>query len=253
MQMDEAAARIERERRFHDARFAGGEDDRTAQDKYYLALKGCFDRYEGRRHELARNAVVLEYGCAHGHNAIALASTAQHIEGIDISREAVNAGNSDVASRGISNVRLSVQNAEAMDFADGTFDLVYGSGILHHLDFNTAMSELRRVLKPGGVALFAEPLGHNPLIEVYRRRTPDARTADEHPLLSSDFKAFDGTFHQSEHRFYGLASLAVVPVRNMPAAAAALRTIGALVDAVLLRIPGLKWWAWYAVMEGRRA
>jgi hypothetical protein len=88
---------------------------------------------------------------------------------------------------------------------------------------------------------------------VYRRRTPDARTADEHPLLSSDFKAFDGTFHQSEHRFYGLASLAVVPVRNMPAAAAALRTIGALVDAVLLRIPGLKWWAWYAVMEGRRA
>jgi SAM-dependent methyltransferase len=251
--MDEAAARIERERRFHDARFAGGEDDRTAQDKYYLALKGCFERYERRRRELARNAVVLEYGCAHGHNAIGLSSIAKHIEGIDISREAVDAGSSDIAARGIPNVRLSVQNAEAMDFADSTFDLVYGSGILHHLDFNVAMSELRRVMKPGGVALFTEPLGHNPLIEVYRRRTPDARTEDEHPLLASDFTAFDSAFHQSEHRFYGLASLAVVPVRNVPVAAAAVRTIGAVIDAVLLRIPGIKWWAWYAVMEGRRA
>ena len=25
------------------------------------------------------------------------------------------------------------------------------------------------------------------------------------------------------------------------------------IDAVLLRIPGLKWWAWYALMEGKRA
>ena len=30
------------------------------------------------------------------------------------------------------------------------------------------------------------------------------------------------------------------------------RAVGAAVDAVLLRIPGLKWWAWYALMEGKR-
>ncbi|MBY0577152.1 MAG: class I SAM-dependent methyltransferase, partial [Gallionellaceae bacterium] len=40
------------------------------------------------------------------------------------SREAVDAGNAEIAKRGIGNVRLSVQNAEAMNFADGTFDFV---------------------------------------------------------------------------------------------------------------------------------
>jgi SAM-dependent methyltransferase len=250
--MDEAAARIERERQFHDARFAGGQDDRTLQDKYYLALKECFNRFERRRDKLARNAVVLEYGCALGVNAIRLAATARRVEGIDISGEAVEAGNSEIASRGLSNARLSLQNAEAMDFDDGTFDLVYGSGILHHLDFERAMHELKRVLKPGGVALFAEPLGHNPAIELYRRRTPEARSEDEHPLMRSDFRMFDSNFDRSEHRFYGLASLAVVPMRDVPAVAGVVGTVGATVDAMLLRIPGLKWWAWYAVMEGIR-
>lgn len=249
--MNEAAARIERERQFHDSRFAGGEDDRTAQGKYYLALKRCFDRYEKRRDELARNAVVLEYGCAQGANAIALAGSATRIEGIDISGAAVDAGNSDLSARAISNVRLSVQNAEAMDFPDDTFDLVFGSGILHHLDFEKAMSELRRVLKPGGVALFTEPLGHNPVIELYRKQTPEARTEDEHPLLKSDFKSFDRTFENTSYRFYGLTSLAAVAFWKVPSLASLVGAVTTVVDSALLRLPGARWWAWYSVMEGR--
>lgn len=250
--MDAPVDRIERERQFHDARFAGGEDDRSAQMKYYVALKPCFDRYDRRRRVLARNAVVLEYGCAHGYNAIALAGVARRVEGIDISRQAVDAGNHEIAARGINNVRLSVQNAEAMNFADGTFDFVFGSGILHHLDYDKAMAELRRVLKPGGVVLFTEPLGHNPAIEFYRRRTPEARTPDEHPLKVGDFHKFRGTFETTSVRLYGLAALGSVLFRKTPLLGP-LRALGAGLDEVLLRIPGLKWWAWYALMEGKRA
>lgn len=250
--MDGSVDRIERERQFHDARFAGGEDDRSAQMKYYIALKACFDRFGKRRLELARDAVVLEYGCAHGYNAIALSGVAKRVEGIDISKQAVDAGNADIAARGITNVRLSVQNAEAMDFADGTFDFVFGSGILHHLDYAKAMAELRRVLKPGGVVLFTEPLGHNPAIEYYRKKTPEARTPDEHPLLVPDFQKFDDTFEKTDVRLYGLTSLGSVLFRNTPLLAP-VRAVGGAIDSILLRIPGLKWWAWYALMEGRRA
>jgi len=250
--MDGSADRIERERQFHDARFAGGDDDRSAQMKYYVALKPCFERYDRRRIELAKDAVVLEYGCAHGYNSIALAGVAKRVEGIDISKQAVDAGNADIASRGITNVRLSVQNAEAMEFPDGTFDFVFGSGILHHLDYAKAMAELRRVLKPGGVVLFTEPLGHNPAIELYRKYTPGARTPDEHPLLVPDFKKFGSTFERTDVRLYGLTSLGAVLFRKTPLLAPIL-AIGSAVDAVLLRIPGLRWWAWFALMEGRRA
>jgi SAM-dependent methyltransferase len=250
--MDGAIERIERERQFHDARFAEGEDDRSAQLKYYAALKPCFDRYAERRVALARDAVVLESGCAHGGNAIALSHIAKRVEGIDISQAAIDAGNREIRRRAIGNVALSAQNAEAMDFPDNTFDFIFGSGILHHLDYDKAMTELRRVLKPGGVVLFTEPLGHNPAIELYRRLTPTARTADEHPLLRRDFARFDATFERTDVRLYGLASLGCVPFRRTPLLNVT-RALGLAADRMLLKIPGLKWWAWYALMEGRKA
>ena len=76
---------------------------------------------------------------------------------------------------------------EAID-RDDSFDLVCGSGILHHLDLPAAMRELARVLRPSGRAVFMEPLGHNPAINAFRNRTPELRTPDEHPLLGKDLK-----------------------------------------------------------------
>src|SRR3546814_3139995 len=71
-----------------------------------------------------------------------------------------------------------------------------------------------RVLRPGGRAVFIEPLGLNPAIELYRRFTPSARTPDEHPLLRRDFRRFDAAFGSTSCRFYGLATLAAVPFRG---------------------------------------
>jgi len=39
-----------------------------------------------------------------------------------------------------------------------------------------------------GSAIFIDPLGHNPAINMFRRSTPDLRTEDEHPLLLEDFR-----------------------------------------------------------------
>jgi ubiquinone/menaquinone biosynthesis C-methylase UbiE len=55
-------------------------------------------------------------------------------------------------------LEISVQNAEAMTFGDATFDVIIGSSILHHFDaFESFLSDCRRILKPGGVAVFGEP------------------------------------------------------------------------------------------------
>jgi ubiquinone/menaquinone biosynthesis C-methylase UbiE len=49
-------------------------------------------------------------------------------------------------------------NAEDTVFADGQFDLVTGAHVLHHLhDLRKAFTEIGRILRPGGVALFFEP------------------------------------------------------------------------------------------------
>jgi ubiquinone/menaquinone biosynthesis C-methylase UbiE len=47
-----------------------------------------------------------------------------------------------------------VADAEALEFADGSFDLVYSHGVLHHTpDARAAVREIRRVLAPAGRAV----------------------------------------------------------------------------------------------------
>ena len=47
-------------------------------------------------------------------------------------------------------VEFVQSDGERLPFADRTFDAVWGHAILHHLELNAALSELHRVLKPGG-------------------------------------------------------------------------------------------------------
>jgi SAM-dependent methyltransferase len=250
MRSEDPAARLERERDFHNARFE--HDDREAQLKYYDAIADCFRDYWARVDQLTVGADILEYGCAYGDNALRLAATARSATGIDISDVAIEKGRARARQRGLANVRLEAMNAEAMDFPDASFDLVFGSGIIHHLDIDRAFAEIARVLRPGGRAVFVEPLGLNPLIEIYRRLTPNARTPDEHPLLRQDFRKFDAAFRTTSCRFYGLTTLAAVPFRRT-AAKAPLFALTRAVDRGLFALPAVKWWAWYSLMEAEAA
>lgn len=247
---EDAAARLARERAFHNTRFE--HDDRKAQLKFYDAIADCFRDYWARVDQLAIGADILEYGCAYGDNAMRLAARARTATGIDISDVAVERGRTWARQKGLTNVRLEAMNAEAMTFPDDSFDLVFGSGIIHHLDVDRAYAEIARVLRPGGRAVFVEPLGHNPAIALYRRLTPAARTPDEHPLLRRDFRRFDAAFSITRYRFYGLATLGVVPFRRTAAQRPLLKATR-MIDRALFALPGAKWLAWYSLMEGEAA
>ncbi|MEZ6024208.1 MAG: class I SAM-dependent methyltransferase [Hyphomonadaceae bacterium] len=238
--------RIERERAFHNDRFS--EETRAAQGKYYLAIRDGADRFNDRVINLARGADVLEYGCGNANQARSLAPLAQSVRGIDISDVAIAEAAAEAKAEGLDNVGFAAMNAEAMEFADASFDLVFGRGIVHHLDLDRCFGEIARVLRPGGTALFWEPLGHNLLLNGYRALTPNARTPDEHPLLARDFDLAKRYFGGVETRFYGLTSLAAVPFGDSKLGGAVLKA-SAGVDRALFRIPGLKWQAWYCMIE----
>src|SRR5207253_636878 len=82
-----------------------------------------------------------------------------------------------------------------------TFDRIWGNAILHHLDLDVAAREIRRVLRPGGMAVFCEPWGENPLLNWVRKkiRYPGkSRTADEEPLRRRDLAVLRRTFPHVE-------------------------------------------------------
>ncbi len=237
--------RLERERAYHNERFT--DETRNDQAKYYYALGDLNRLYEERVLSDASGRDVLEYGCAKGDWSARVAPVARSLHGIDISDVAVDAATRAVKRDGAENCRFSVMNAEAMTFADESFDLVFGSGILHHLDLQKSYSEISRVLRPGGKVVFKEPLGHNVFINAYRAVTPSARTPDEHPMLKGDFELAQRYFVNVKLDFFGLTTLGCVPLRNTPMAKQSYWLASSL-DQILFRVPGLRWQAWYVLM-----
>src|SRR5262249_28121960 len=55
-------------------------------------------------------------------------------------------------------------------FADESFDVIHGLGILHHVGVDTAMNDVKRLLKTGGVACFLEPVGDVRFLEYLKRK-----------------------------------------------------------------------------------
>ncbi|MCA1491717.1 class I SAM-dependent methyltransferase [Sinorhizobium alkalisoli] len=245
MMQSHADERLVRERDFHNERF--GATEARKEDAFYFAVGAAVAAYWRLVRQATAGKDVLEYGCSNGQSSIGLASTARHVTGIDISDVAIAQANAEAARRSITNATFKVDNAEKMDFPTESFDVVFGSGILHHLSLEDALREIRRVLRPSGRAIFFEPLGHNPAINFYRRRTPESRTIDEHPLLKSDFDIVRAHFAGCDLQFFGLSTLASIPFR-MGAAGRTIRAVGERMDNLLLKIPGLKWQAWIVVM-----
>lgn len=91
--------------------------------------------------------------------------------------------------------RFILMDANQLDFPDNSFDVVFGGGILHHIEFERALAEVRRVLRPGGLMLFEEPLNINPVGKIVRQMTPKARTDDEKPLSHADLDYCERSFN----------------------------------------------------------
>lgn len=112
---------------------------------------------------------------------------------INISDRELDKGRQVAQAKGL-DVDFQLMDAHELQFPDATFDLVFGTAILHHLEFERAVKEIARVTKPGGEILFVEPLLLNPVARLVRALTPQARTPDEKPLAREELEILDRYF-----------------------------------------------------------
>jgi SAM-dependent methyltransferase len=234
-----------REREFHDAAF--GSSTQRHSNRFYALADASSAAYRQTLFGLASGRRILEYGCGPDSYAFELAGSGSDVVAIDISPVAIELARKDAEARGLT-IDLRVMDAEALAFEPASFDVVCGKAILHHLDLDRAYAEIARVLKPDGVAVFWEPLGHNPLINMYRARTPGERTPDEHPLLISDLDLARRFFKSVDVRYYHLATLAAIPFLSTPYLTQMARALDSI-DQVLFAIaPPIRRYAWVSVL-----
>lgn len=196
---------------------------------------------------------VIEYGCGDGWTTVELARLGARVSAFDISEEAVAQTRARLQVAGLlEQCSVEVMGGETLRYPDSSFDMATGFAILHHLDLGSSLKELRRVLKPGGRAIFGEPLSSNPFINLYRRLTPQYRTADEAPInlktLSGHLTDFVRWEHHEQLLFAaGASALCYVPGLSLLARPAQ-RWLGAVDDVVLRVAPWAGRWAWYSVL-----
>lgn len=103
---------------------------------------------------------LLDCGCGPGSITLDLAELLAPGEVIGIDREPgqVEAARAASRERGTGNVTFEVGDAYALPFPDAQFDAVFGHALLMHLRRPlAALKEMRRVLKPGGLAGVSDP------------------------------------------------------------------------------------------------
>jgi len=192
-----------------------------------------------------RGKRALDYGCGHGMAAVVLARAGADVTAFDLSPGYVAEARERLRANGVAGTVVAA-DGENLPFPDRSFDAVWGNAILHHLDLAKVGRELARVMRPGGVAVFCEPWGGNPLLGAARRRLPypgKDRTPDEVPLSARDLHPLRASFPVVEWDGFQLLGMVRRVWRGR-----GLRMFDAA-DRWLLRVrPELKNWCRYVVV-----
>jgi SAM-dependent methyltransferase len=240
--------RLHSEQVFHDRQAAGR---RVALGELVFADDGYLDHESWIRPAFARlgdvaGRRVLDFGCGHGMAAVVLARRGGCVTAFDLSPGYLTEARARAAANGVK-IDFLRADGERLPFADASFDRIWGNAVLHHLNLERVGSELRRVLRPGGVAVFCEPWGENPLLNWARRRVPylgKERTLDEEPLRLRQVCLLRRHFPGLEIQGFQFLSMMRRVIRR-PRLIAALERGDA---ALLPRIPGLWRWCRYVMV-----
>jgi ubiquinone/menaquinone biosynthesis C-methylase UbiE len=188
---------------------------------------------------------VIDFGCGSGANTALLANRGAHVWAIDISEDLLKLGRRRLSVSGRDGgATFIAASAHDLPFPDASIDVVFGIAILHHLDLDLVSREVRRVLKPGGRAIFQEPVRNSPIIRFLRSlvpyRAPDI-SPYERPLTDAELQRFATGFSEWSVRAFALPHVQVGQV--LPVVKNYWRT---LYKADRAMLDGAPWLARYA-------
>ncbi len=101
-----------------------------------------------------RGQTVLEVGCGAGVDLARFAKGGARVTGVDLAPSAIALARSNFEQQGLQGT-FDVADGERLPFADNSFDLVFAHGVVQYTaNPQRLVDECRRVLKPGGRAIF---------------------------------------------------------------------------------------------------
>jgi SAM-dependent methyltransferase len=194
---------------------------------------------------------IVDFGCGSGANSVLLANRGAHVWAVDISEDLIRLGQRRMAVSGLpGGAQFIVGSAHDLPFPDNSIDIVFGIAILHHLDLKLVSREVHRVLKPGGRAIFQEPVRNSASVRFVRSlipyRAPDI-SPYERPLTDGELREFAAPFRSRRTRAFNLP---FVPLAEfLPLLKKRMDAVYRADGTLLRRIPALAYYAGIRVLE----
>ncbi len=186
-----------KEEAFHDIWANSIDIDNVMVDEFFEACTSPENKKILKKLNDIKGKKILELGCGAGEASVYFAK-----KGADVTATDISAGMLQVVQKVANKHKVKVKtkkvSSQKLDFEDETFDIIYAANILHHVDIEKTLMEVRRVLKKDGVFVSWDPLAHNPAIYIYRRIATEVRTEDEHPIEMHDLNIFRKYFSSVE-------------------------------------------------------
>jgi len=115
---------------------------------------------------------VLDVACGPGFLTMTFATHAAHVTGFDATDAFLDLARAEAARRGLANIAFESGDAEALPFADASFDVVSCRAAFHHFPRpERILGEMHRVTKPGGKVVIGDMLGsEDPVKAAYHDR-----------------------------------------------------------------------------------
>lgn len=112
---------------------------------------------------------ALDLGCGGGHVSFQSAPHAGEMVAYDLSIDMLAAVKKEAVARGLDNIRTRQGSVEQIPFSDASFDFIASRFSAHHWhDIAAGLAEARRVLAPGGRAVFADSVSPGtPLLDTH--------------------------------------------------------------------------------------
>lgn len=152
---------------------------------------------------------LLDVGCGLGEASVYFAMEGADVTATDLSQKMLDVAQ-QLAEKNGTTIKTHKSAAESLAMsADQQFDIVYAGNLFHHVDLELTLKNVIGHLKPNGVLVSWDPVAYNPVINAYRRRALQVRTADEHPFTLADVRMFKRFFSDVRTRWFWLTTLSI--------------------------------------------
>jgi len=228
--------------------------DRAEHVRRFLAPERFVARAMELMGEDCAGLTALDLGGGGGSAAVVLADRGARVVVCDLSRESLKLGAAQAAKYEVAGlVHCVAADGCRVPLPDHSVDRILGLGILHHLgDPSAAGAEVKRLLKPGGRAVFTEPMSGNPLLGFTRAALPyrkKHRSDDEHPLTRAEITAFLAAAGGGSAEVFDLTAMIRRLFRNRGRKSGGIFLLEKVDRALFAVVPPLKRWARYCLIS----